>query len=145
MEEPFNPYATGESQQSYANPAAGLVVTPMALNAILKTQFWVKLIGVVMVIISVLMLIVSLLGGNVSFDSLLVSLTMSIIYIIMSVRLIQYASAIQRLGVSKDSNDLSITIELQAKFWKLAGVLIIIIIVFFLLAVILAIVLRSRF
>jgi len=145
MEEPFNPYATGESQQSYVNPAAGLAVTPMALTAILKTKFWVKLVGVVMIIISILMLIGGILGGNVSFVSLLVNLAMGIIYIIMSVRLIQYASAIQRLGLSKESNDLSIAIELQAKFWKLAGILMIIMIVLFLLVLISGAVMASRF
>jgi len=117
----------------------------MALTAILKTKFWVKLVGVVMIIISILMLIGGILGGNVSFVSLLVNLAMGIIYIIMSVRLIQYASAIQRLGLSKESNDLSIAIELQAKFWKLAGILMIIMIVLFLLVLISGAVMASRF
>jgi len=65
MEEPFNPYAAGEvqPQQAYVNPAAGLVVTPMALSAILGTKFWVKLIGWSMLLISILTLLGLFIGA----------------------------------------------------------------------------------
>jgi len=49
MEEEFNPYATGQSHPTYVDSSASIAVTPLALGAILKTKFWVRLIGLVMI------------------------------------------------------------------------------------------------
>ena len=146
MEEPFNPYAAGEAQvqQIYVNPAAGLAVTPMALASILSTRFWVKLVGIVMVVISVLNLARAFVGGAPSI-LILLPLIMSVIYVVMAVRLIQYASAIQKLAISNDSNDLSRAIELQTKFWKMAVILMISPIVLFVVGIVIDLGIASNY
>ena len=151
MEEPFNPYAAGEvqPQQVYVNPAAGLVVTPMALSAILGTKFWVKLIGWSMLLISILTLLGLFIGGSGvgSYGILffVFPIAVTIAYVLMSVRLIQYGSAIKVLAVSKDSNDLTRAIELQTKFWKLAGILLIVVLVLYVLLTVVGMSIISNF
>ncbi len=128
MEQEFNPYVTGQIHQPHADPSVGITVTPMALDAIIKTKFWVKFVGGIMVVISVLTFIGGVFSvGNAGVMSgafnvaIGVTLLVSIAYIIMAVRLLQYGGAIQKLSISENAGDLSKAMEMQSKFWKLAG------------------------
>ena len=138
MEEQFNPYAVGETQQDHqpaVNLAAGLIVTPFALAAILKTRFWVKLVGVVMIVISVLTFVASIIG-DMSGVIVVISTIVSAVYIFMAFKLIQFAAAIQKLEFSQMSSDLSHAIELQRQFWKLVSILVITVLALYVLAIV---------
>lgn len=149
MEQQFNPYAAGQVHQEHFEPSAGIAVTPAALAAILKTQFWVKLVGIAMLIISVL----TILGGLVNMGGLsgmgafgevfgvmiIIYLLMGAVYILLAIRLLKYAGAIQRLSRTQESNNLASAIEMQTKFWRLAGILTIIVIALYVVLIVAAI------
>ncbi len=154
MEQEFNPYASGEVYQEYADPSVGIAVTPVALGAILKTRVWVKLVGIVMLLISVLTIIgalvtmrgLEILGSVGVMISVIVMLYIFIgaAYIFMAVRLLKYAGAIKKLSLSQDTNDLARAMEMQTKFWKLVGILTIILMSLYAVLIGITIIMASR-
>ena len=156
MEEEFNPYTAGQAHPTYVDSSASIAVTPLALGAILKTNFWVRLVGFVM--IGILALSVGSMflegkgedmmvgpGSGFSNVMLLISLIFFITYIIMAIRLFQYSGAIQKLRLSGDTDDLLLVMKAQTKFWKLAGILMLVTIAMYVFGVVSFFMLISRF
>ena len=143
MEQQVNPYEAGEAQQQgYVDPSASVSVTPVALNALMGTKFWVSLIGIGMLIVVVIqlamMIFINANTGGFGSPAVLIGvqvLTLAI-YAILAIRLLQYGKAIKRLRGSSDSVDLERAMDVQAKFWRLLGIMCILMLVLMLVSAI---------
>jgi len=133
MEEEFNPYTAGQAHPTYVDSSASIAVTPLALGAILKTNFWVRLVGFVM--IGILALSVGSMFLEGKGEDMMV----------MAIRLFQYSGAIQKLRLSGDTDDLLLVMKAQTKFWKLAGILMLVTIAMYVFGVVSFLMLISRF
>jgi len=135
MEELVNPYETGQAyQQGYTDTSANLPVTPVALNALIGTKFWVSLVGfVILLIVAIntfsLLFINSQFGNGGVLGVFIFPLIMVVIQVILAVRLIQYSKAIGRLKTGGKSIDFERAMEVQSKFWRLSGIVCLVMIV----------------
>ena len=145
MEQQVNPYEAGEAQQQgYVDPSASVSVTPVALNALMGTKFWVMLVGITMLIVTAIQLVMLFfINGNTGgFGSSAVTIMVAVqvltlvIYTILAIRLLQYGKAIKRLIGSASNEDLERAMDVQTKFWRLLGLMCILMLVLMLVSAI---------
>ena len=143
------PYAASQvsaSPDPHTNTNDTIAITPNALSAIIGTQFWVKLIGIVMFITVALQVLVLVFGlGQVPRDTMsgpasgamfviIIPVIFMVIYCILATRLLQYGKAISALAKSQNPIDFERAMEVQTKFWRLLGIITIIMIVIMIFA-----------
>lgn len=127
----MNPYEAGQAhQQGYVDRSLSMSVTPLALSSLIRTKFWVSLVGFAMLVLTGLSIFKELfyvgIGSNTSLLEWIPVIVLFVLQIILAVRLVQYGRAIGRLEVSRDDQDFERAMDVHTKFWRLAGILIIV-------------------
>ena len=116
---PAPDHAYDGSQSNYGNTGAG--VSDPTIAALRKTRPWVMLIGIVGLVFSGL----GLLGGLISLSEGtegLIVIVMMAIYLVPSILMVRYGSAINRLLHGGGVAELERSLDTQATFWQVAGI-----------------------
>lgn len=137
-----NPY---QASSHSAYPASSGMVTRAVIDSLAATRPWVRLCSILGFIGAGFMILAALgimasgtLGAMSSRDAApfagfsiimgFVYLVMSLIYLIPSIKLWQYGSAIVRLMSSNAVADLEAALDQQRGFWKFVGIMVLIMI-----------------
>jgi hypothetical protein len=127
----FNPYEppTSAYDGGYTNPNAGAVVSDRIVAALRKTRPWVTLLAVLGFIFGGLTALGSLAAFSMMPAIGFAYLVVAGIYIGVSVMMLKYSNAINKLLHGGGITELEEAIDAQASFWQLAGILTLIFIV----------------
>ncbi len=142
--EQINPYAASQVSpvlQNGGGSSYGAVpVTPVALAAIIQTKIWVQIVGVVTFVVVALAVLSIIWGedglsgdllsgpGNGAYNfgviiGLLIVAGVLALHVILGIKLMKYGKAIERLAASNQPADFERAIDVQARFWKMAGIM----------------------
>lgn len=134
-----NPYESPQVSTAFTgNSNNGLVVTPVALAALIKTKKWVMIVGVVAFITVGLYLInqvfswsqthsgISGTAKTMVLTSSIIGLVIMALYTLLAFKLVQYSRWIGRLEKSNHPADLENALDVQTKFWSLAGIIVLV-------------------
>ena len=117
-------------------------VSPLAIQHLVRTQPWVRLISVAGIIMTCLILVLLLFfpvalgvaypraGGAAAVAIVLPAAIVGLLYLYPLLKLSKYAAAIRRLQLSHSGADLEDALDQQRSFWKFIGVLMLIGIIF---------------
>jgi hypothetical protein len=137
-----NPYQTSGSADYYSTPSDA--VTASTYQALAATKPWVRLCSVMgfigaafMILGGIAMIVGGAVAGSRSSGAMaglpagmgIVYLLMSLLYLIPSIKLWKYGSAIVRLISSRSTADLDQAMNEQRGFWQFVGIMMLIMIV----------------
>ena len=122
-----NPYQTPAAniggQQSIST---GDGVSPEVVDMLVRTRPWtlfLAILGFIMVGVIVLVALSTMSTGISAGVAMgLVNLAVAVIYILPSIKLLQYSSAITNLRIYPNSQSLEIALDRQRSFWKTMGI-----------------------
>jgi hypothetical protein len=142
-----NPYQTSAYGNTY--PTATGQVSPGAIQALAATRPWVRLCSVMGFIGAGLMILAGLgliAGGALTSSSSravgaqsfvgVMYIVMSLLYLVPSLKLWKYGTAILHLMSTNSAADLEQALEQQRGFWKFVGILVMISIGFMIVAMV---------
>lgn len=136
-----NPYAPPSAPVSASYGSGDGQVSPLALQHLFRTQFWVRLISMVG-LIGVSIWLITVLFAFAGFNGLMsrglrgredsgffegpVALIVVVVlfYLYPLIKLSKYASAIRRLRVSQSMADLEAALDQQRGFWRYVGIIV---------------------
>lgn len=140
-----DPYQPPSAPVSASYAGADGQISPLALQHLLRTQPWVRLVSVIGLIMTILMIglmlyalsVASSYARNSEYNSIAVVLIIILVLTIYPlVRLSKYASAIARLRFSQSMADLEDALDQQRAFWKFVGIMTLIMTVLWLILLI---------
>ena len=143
-----NPY---QASSHSAYPASNGIVTRAVIDALAATRPWVRLCSVLgfigagfMILAALAIMVTGTVGALSSRDAVPFAgfpiiigffyLVMAALYLVPSLKLWKYGSAIVRLMSSNAVADLEAALDQQRGFWKFVGIMMIIMIAFMVLA-----------
>ncbi len=134
-----DPYQPPSAPVSASYTSGDGQISPLALQHLIRTQPWVRLVSIVVLTVISIWLLTTIMGlsGSTSLagarpggageagyfaGAFGVFLTVAVFYLYPLVKLSKYAAAIRRLRVSQSMADLENALDQQRGFWKFVGV-----------------------
>ena len=135
-----NPYSAPSVNSDQA-PSGDGTITEAMMHALRGTKGWVRLIGVCLLIFaafSVFAALAMIAGTSMAGSqngalpaAALAGITgmyilFAVIYVLLAVYLLKYASAIGRLMIDGQAESMEVALQSQQKFWRLSGIMVLV-------------------
>ncbi len=146
----YDPYQPPSAPVSASYSSGDGQISPLALQHLVRTQPWVRLVSIAGLIMTGIIMVVTILSfvglGKLGSQAkgaeqtgylagaAVMTIIFSLLYFYPLIKLLKYAAAIRRLRISQRMADFEDAMDQQRSFWKFVGILTLIGIVFFGLA-----------